>query len=125
MGLGLDPNIQDKFGYTALHYALKHNQIRIIKKLLQKGADKTIEEYKTKRTPVMMAKNKLEILDIFRKKGICEKLFFRPDISQKTLCSNKNMILFIILHILIIFITFLILYNFNVVPSFFNISLPK
>jgi hypothetical protein len=115
LSLGIDPNLKDKYGYTALHYAVKHNQIRIIKKLLQKGADRTIEEYKTKRTPVMLAKNKPEILNIFRKKGICEKLFFKPDISQKTLCSNKNMILFIILHILIIFITFFIL-----IPYFNN-----
>jgi hypothetical protein len=115
LSLGIDPNLKDKYGYTALHYAVKHNQIRIIKKLLQKGADKTIEEYKTKRTPVMMAKNKPEILGIFRQKGVCEKLFFKPDISQKTLCSNKNMILFIILHILIIFNTFFIL-----IPYFNN-----
>ena len=115
LSLGIDPNLKDKYGYTALHYAVKHSQTRIIKKLLQKGADKTIEEYKTKKTPVMMAKNKPEILEIFRKKGICEKLFFRPDISQKTLCSNKNMILFIVLHIFIIFITFFIL-----IPYFNN-----
>ena len=115
LSFGIDPNLKDKYGYTALHYAVKHNQIRIIKKLLQKGADKNIEEYKTKRTPVMMAKNKPEILAIFRQKGVCEKLFFKPDISQKTLCSNKNMILFIILHILIIFNTFFIL-----IPYFNN-----
>ena len=70
LSLGLDPNIKDKIGYTALHYAVKHNQKRIIKKLLQKGADRNIEEYKQKRTPVMMAKNKPEIQEIFRKKGI-------------------------------------------------------
>jgi len=115
LSLGIDPNLKDKYGYTALHYAVKYSQTRIIKKLLQKGADKSIEEYKTKKTPVMMAKNKPEILEIFRKKGVCEKLFFKPDIFQKTLCSNKNMILFITLHILIIFITFFIL-----IPYFNN-----
>jgi len=115
LSLGIDPNLKDKYGYTALHYAVKYSQTRIIKKLLQKGADRSIEEYKTKKTPVMMAKNKPEILEIFRKKGVCEKLFFKPDIFQKTLCSNKNMILFITLHILIIFITFFIL-----IPYFNN-----
>ena len=115
LSLGLDPNIQDKFGFTALHYAVKYNNIRIIKKLLQKGADINIKENKTNKTCVMMAKNKPEILEIFRKKGICEKLFFKPDISQKSLCSNKNMILFIALHLLIFFITFFIL-----VPYFNN-----
>jgi len=115
LSLGLDPNIRDKFGYTALHYAVKYNQNRIIKKLLQKGADKEIKENKTKKTPVMMAKNKPEILEIFRKKGVCEKLFFKPDISQKTFCSNKNMILFVTLHLLIIFLVFFIL-----IPYFNN-----
>ena len=40
-------------------------------------------------------------MEIFRKKGICEKLFFKQDISKKALCSNKNMILFIVLHVII------------------------
>ena len=115
LSLGLDPNLKDKNGYTALHYAVKRNHIRIIKKLLQKGADRNIIENKTKKTPVMMAKNKPEILEIFRKKGICEKLFFKPDISQKTLCSNKNMIFFITLHILIISLVFFI-----IIPDFDN-----
>ena len=117
LSLGINPNLKDKFGYTALHYAVKKSHIRIIKKLLQKGADKDIEEYKTKKTPVMMAKNKPEILEIFRKKGVCEKLFFKPDISQKTLCSNKNMIFFILLHLIIICFVFFI-----IVPDFNNIA---
>jgi len=115
LSLGLNPNIQDKYGFTALHYAVKYNNIRIIKKLLQKGADKNIKENKTHKTCEMMAKNKPEIIEIFRKKGVCEKLFFKPDITQKSLCSNKNMFLFIALHLLIFFITFFIL-----VPYFNN-----
>ena len=114
LSLGLNPNLKDKYGYTALHYAVKRNHIRIIKKLLQKGADRNIKENKTKKTPVMMAKNKPEIREIFRKKGVCEKLFFKPDISQKTCCSNKNMIFFITLHLLIIsFVFFIIIPDFN------------
>ena len=115
LSLGINPNLKDKYGYTALHYAVKKNQIRIIKKLLQKGADRNIQEHKTKKTPVMMAKNNPDILEIFRKKGICEKLFFKPDISQKTLCSNKNMFFFIGLHLLIIAFVFFIL-----MPDFEN-----
>lgn len=121
LSLGLDPNIQDKFGYTALHYAVKKGHIRIIKKLLQKGADRNIQEKKNKKTPVMMGKNKPEIVEIFRKKGICEKLFFKPDISQKTLCSNKNMIFFIVLHLLIFSLVFFIIFpDFESLP--FSIS---
>ena len=113
LSLGLDPNLTDKYGYTALHYAVKKNHKRIIKKLLQKGADRNIKEKKTHKTPVDLAKKNPEIKEIFRKKGICEKLFFKPDISQKTLCSNKNMIFFIILHLLIISLVFFI-----IVPDF-------
>ena len=112
LSLGIDPNAKDKNGYTALHIAVKKNHVRIIKKLLQKGADRNIIDNRNKKTPVMLAKNKPEILEVFRKKGICEKLFFKPDISQKTLCSNKNMILFITLHILIFFLVFFLLFPF-------------
>ena len=121
LSLGLNPNIQDKFGYTALHYAVKKSHIRIIKKLLQKGADRNIIEKRHKKTPVMMGKNKPEIAEIFKKKGICEKLFFKPDISQRTCCSNKNMILFIVFHLLIISLVFFVIFpDFNSLP--FSIS---
>ena len=121
LSLGLNPNIQDKFGYTALHYAVKKSHIRIIKKLLQKGADRNIIEKRHKKTPVMMGKNKPEIVEIFKKKGICEKLFFKPDISQRTCCSNKNMILFIFFHLLIISLVFFVIFpDFNSLP--FSIS---
>ena len=109
LNLGINVNLRDKDGNTALHYAVKKNQIRIIKKLIQRGADVNAAEYRRNKTPIMLAKNNKEILEIFRKKGVCEKLFFKPDISKKTLCSNKNMILFITLHILIMFLEFFIL----------------
>ena len=109
LNLGINVNLKDKEGNTALHYAVRKGQIRIIKKLIQRGADVNIPDFKKKKTPVMLAKNNPEIMEIFRKKGICEKLFFKPDISKKTLCSNKNMILFIVLHLLIIFFVFFVL----------------
>ena len=109
LSLGMDPNAQDINGNTPLHYAVKYNQIRIIKKLLQNGAKKNIINKTQKKTPVMMAEDKPEILEIFRKKGICEKLFFKPDISKKTAFSNINMILFITLHLIIMFLTFFML----------------
>ena len=109
LNLGINVNLKDKEGNTALHYAVRNGQIRIIKKLIQRGADINIPDFKKKKTPAMLAKNNPEILEIFRNKGICEKLFFKPDISKKTLCSNKNMFFFIILHILIIFFVFFVL----------------
>ena len=112
LALGIDPNAKDKNGLTALHIAVKKNNLRIIKKLLQKGADKNIMDNKSKKTPVILAKNNPEILEIFRKKGVCEKLFFKPDITEKKLCSNKNMIFFITLHLLIFFLDFFLLFPF-------------
>ena len=106
--LGLDPNIQDIHGNTALHYAVKYNQIRIIKKLIQNGADKNILN-KNKISPATLARESPELTDIFLKKGICQKLFFKPDINKKSNLSNINMLLFIVLHITVIFLTFVML----------------
>ena len=108
LNMGLNPNLQDIHGNTALHYAVKYNQIRIIKKLLQNGADKNILN-KNKISPVMLARESPELSEIFLKKGICQKLFFKPDINKKTKLSNINMLLFIILHITVIFLTFVML----------------
>ena len=65
LSLGLHPNLKDKDGNTALYYAVRKSQTRIIKKLLQRGADRTIPDFKNK-TPVMLAKNNAEIAEIFR-----------------------------------------------------------
>ena len=117
LNLGINVNLRDKDGNTALHYAVRKEQIRIIKKLIQRGADINIPDNRKKKTPLNLAQNKPEIMEIFRKKGVCEKLFFKPDISKKTLCSNKNMIFFIVLHLLIFALVFLIL-----IPDFNNLA---
>ena len=109
LSLGIDPNKRDVNGNTALHYAVKYEHPRIVKKLLQCGANKNLIEKIHKKSAVMMAEDKPEIMEIFRKKGICEKLFFKPDISKKTAWSNVNMILFILMHAIIISLTFLML----------------
>ena len=109
LSLGINPNIKDINGNTALHYAVKYSHSRIVKKLLQNGANKNIINKIQKKTPVMLAEDNPEIMEIFRKKGICEKLFFKPDISKKTKFSNINMVLFIVMHIIIISLTFFML----------------
>ena len=57
LNLGININLKDKEGNTALHYAVRKGQIRIIKKLIQRGADVNIPDFKKKKTPVMLAKN--------------------------------------------------------------------
>ena len=106
--MGLNPNLQDINGNTPLHYAVKYGQNRIIKKLLHNGADKNILN-KNKVSPAMLARENPELSDIFSKKGICQKLFFKPDINKKSKFSNINMLLFIILHFTVIFLTFIML----------------
>ena len=108
LNMGLNPNLQDINGNTPLHYAVKYGQNRIIKKLLHNGADKNILN-KNKISPAMLARENPELSDIFSKKGICQKLFFKPDINKKSKFSNINMLLFIILHFTVIFLTFIML----------------
>ena len=108
LNMGLNPNLQDINGNTTLHYAVKYGQNRIIKKLLHNGADKNILN-KNKVSPAMLARENPELSDIFSKKGICQKLFFKPDINKKSKFSNINMLLFIILHFTVIFLTFIML----------------
>ena len=108
LNLGLNPNLQDIHGNTALHYAVKYGHNRIIKKLLQNGADKNILN-KNKISPAILARENPELSDIFAIKGICQKLFFKPDINKKSKLSNINMLLFIILHFTVIFLTFIML----------------
>ena len=108
LNMGLNPNLQDINGNTPLHYAVKYGQSRIIKKLLHNGADKNILN-KNKVSPSMLARENPELSDIFSKKGICQKLFFKPDINKKSKFSNINMLLFIILHFTVIFLTFIML----------------
>ena len=108
LNMGLDPNIKDIHGNTALHYAVKNNHSRIVKKLIQNGADKNILNNK-KISPAMIARENGELSEIFGTKGVCQKLFFKPDISKKTNFSNINMLLFIVLHFTVIFLTFIML----------------
>ena len=47
----------------------------------------------------------VEIRNLFEKKGICEELFVRPQISEKK-CNKKNVFGFIFLHLIIYSISF-------------------
>jgi ankyrin repeat protein len=42
---GVNLDVQDEYGYTALIWAVNHSQLNIVKLLLDAGADKTIQDY--------------------------------------------------------------------------------
>lgn len=95
-------------GQTALHLAVKLKRSRIVKKLLQNGADPMIKDNHG-RTCIDYAKDNEELKDIFRKKTICETLFFRPTITKKKL-PLVNVFLFIIIHIMIFILNLFIIF---------------
>ena len=68
LSLGINPNIKDINGNTALHYAVKYCHSLIVKKLLQNGANKNIINKIQKKTSVMLAEDNPEIMEIFKKK---------------------------------------------------------
>lgn len=111
LSLGVDPNKTDKDGFTPLHYAVKQNQERITKKLLQKGASNLIRDNKRNKTPSEYIKNNDNIMNAFREKGLCERLFIKPTI-KKSKCANKNMFIFIFCLLFIFLINFFFLFPF-------------
>ena len=97
LSMGANPNAQDKIGRTPLFICVNGFRVKIAKKLLQRGADPNIKDFKFK----LSAKEKAEkdnlsqeMINVFKKKNICEILFFRPDIN-KNKCNKSNMFLFL------------------------------
>ena len=105
---GVNVNYKDNKGYTPLHYAVKYNRLKIAKKLIQRGANKDLRDYEINFTPVEMAKGKNDFIEVFRKKGIFEILFLRPNIVKKKY-RKINFFTFLIIHIFIFFTNYLII----------------
>jgi ankyrin repeat protein len=107
---GANPNYKDNKGYTPLHYGVMYNRVKIVKKLLQRGANKNLREYEKNLTPVEMAqkKNLTELIEVFRKKNICEILFLRPNIGKKQL-KKINFIFFLVIHFYIFLLNYMII----------------
>ena len=91
LNLGINVNLKDKEGNTALHYAVRKGQIRIIKKLIQRGADINIPDFKKKKTPAMLVKIILKFwkfLEIkeFAKNYFLNQIFLRKLYVQIKIC---------------------------------------
>lgn len=108
LAFGVNVNYKDNKGYTPLHYAVKFNKLKIAKKLIQRGANKDLRDYEINFTPVEMAKGKNDFIEVFRKKGIFEILFLRPNIVKKKY-RKINFFTFLIIHIFIFFTNYLII----------------
>ena len=115
----IDLNCQDNNGETPLHFCILFNRVKIAKKLLQKDARIDIMDHNMKTAKNFGEKHKnKEIRNLFEKKGICEELFVRPQISEKK-CNKKNVFGFIFLHLIIYSISFVcIIYLFNSIIFF-------
>ena len=104
LSLGCNINCKDKFGRTPLLICFLFNQIKIMKKLIQRGADFNIKDINEN----MISKennNKVFINDIkkvFNKKNLCDKLFFHPEINVKKF-NKVQMILFLVINFFVCF----------------------
>ena len=104
LSFNIDINCQDKFGRTPLFICVVFNQKNISKKLIQKNADFNIKDFNEKLSPkdkVFQSYNK-EFINIFRKRNLCEILFFRPEIKENKF-NKWNMILFLLLFLILSF----------------------
>lgn len=105
--LNPDINKQDIEGLTPLHLAVNSDRTRIIKKLLHKGADKNIRD-KLNRTPLDLAKekNKTLIIEMLSFHACCNLCTVKIPL-EKLKKSRKNIVLFIVLHVIVeLIITF-------------------
>lgn len=99
-------DFQDNDGLTALHLAVMSERTEIVKKLLQKGANKNIKDRKG-RTPKILAetKGKELIANMLEDKAVCSFFILKNPI-QKIERSNSNIIFFIVSHIVTAFVFF-------------------
>ena len=122
VNLGVNLDLQDKKGKTALFYATERQSERIIKNLLLNGANKYIKDTNNKKCIDYIDiktvdidfedKNKI-VYDILEDKGICKKLFKCPIVYQSLKENHKHIltvifVLFFIILQIVILIFFLV-----------------
>jgi len=129
INLGVNVDLQDKKGKTALFYATEKQSERIIKNLILNGANKNIKDNHNKKCIDYIDiknsinddldyedKNKI-IYDILEDKGICEQLFKCPIIYQSLKENHKHilMIIFVIFLIILqsIILVFFLIYKYT------------
>ena len=129
VNLGVNVDLQDKKGKTALFYATEKQSERIIKNLILNGANKHIKDNNNKKCIDYIDirnsqnddidyidKNKI-IYDILEDKGICKQLFKCPIIYQSLKENHKHilMVIFIVFLIIlqIIILIFFLVYKYT------------
>ena len=124
---GANPNAQDKNGRTPLFICVTGFRVKIAKKLLQKGADMNIKDYKFKLSPKEKAEIdnlSQEMINVFKKRSLCDILFFRPEINPNK-CNKTNMIFFLVLNTILFldFVFVLLPYKYSKIFAFIYIGI--
>jgi len=108
-------NDQNSDGLTSLHLAILSENTNMVKKLIQRGADITIKDYKNRTAfDLAVEKHKLKIIEMLKESEGCQLCICHNPV-KKTDRSNFNVYLFIFLHVVIEGVVFFIL-----MPSIYN-----
>jgi len=92
---------QNKEGLTALHLATLSENSKIVKKLVQRGANINIKDSKNRTAfDLAVEKNKVQIVEMLKEVEGCQLCICHNPV-QKTDRSNFNVVLFIVLHLVI------------------------
>ena len=118
VSLGIDLNEQNINGQTALHVAILAECTKIVKKLIQRGADINLRDIKN-RTPYELAieKNKVTIIEMFQESQGCQLCVCHNPV-KKTERTYFNVYMFIFLHLIDESIVFLLLLPRNIEYNF-------
>jgi palmitoyltransferase len=137
VNLGINMDLRDEEGKTAMFYAVKKQSIKIIKSLLLNGADKNIRDNNNNKCIDYINlsndedNNNLTIYNILEDKNICDRIFKCPVIYE-SLKNNHNhigMIIFVffIMILKITILTFFLYYKYYIENNedFFNNTILK
>jgi palmitoyltransferase len=137
VNLGINMDLRDEEGKTAMFYAVKKQSIKIIKSLLLNGADKNIRDNNNNKCIDYINlsndedNNNLTIYNILEDKNICDRIF-KCQVIYQSLKNNHNhigMIIFVffIMILKITILTFFLYYKYYIENNedFFNNTILK